>query len=80
MKPGDLVRLNTFFGETTAIVEVPKVSSLGQFFRENGSIAIFLGEYFPEQNISRGTKLLILIDGRMGWVYDNELEMISETR
>jgi len=77
MKPGDLVRLNTFFGETTAIFEVPEVSSLGKFFRVNGSIAMFLGEYFPEQYFGSGTKSLILIDGRTGWVYDNELELIE---
>ena len=80
MKPGDLVRLNTFFDEPASIVEVPKSSSSGQFFCENGSIAMFLGEYFPIPSIVAEPKSLILIDGRIGWVYDNELEMIDEAR
>ena len=79
MKPGDLVRLDTGFGEKTYIVEVPKSSNSGQFSRPNGALAIFLGPHaLAHENTNAELKSLILVDGRVGWVYESELEEIDD--
>lgn len=77
MKPGDLVRLTVDQFQGQMIIYVASIPQATQWHFDDGTLALILGEYFgPEEGAER--KLKILVDGRTGWVYETDCEVINE--
>lgn len=80
MKPGDLVRLtiDPFQGQT--VVYVASIPSGGQWAFDDGTAALVLGEHLDAAVSMKinDRKLKILVEGRLGWVFESECEVISE--
>ena len=78
MKPGDLVKLVS--DDPHAMVYVADIDDRKQRAFDDGTLAVFLDEYHSLNDRGREKKLRVLVEGRMGWIYESECEVISETR
>lgn len=81
MKPGDLVLLRAY-RRASAPIDVrwmlPGSLSVGNYSSEfpGGTPALFLGygDLEAGRQLAEGQRVWILIGGRRGWVWDDELE------
>lgn len=78
MKPGDLIKLVSEDHSTQVYVAGTDVRE--QWIFDEGTLAVFLDEYHWLNERGREKKLRILVEGRMGWIYESECEAIDETR
>ena len=78
MKPGDLVKLVS--DHVSAVVWVADIDDRKRWFFDKGILAIFLDEHHWLNERGDEKKLRILVEGRIGWIYESECEVISETR
>ena len=81
MKPGELVKLVSHVYPRRIYVAFFDVPKQGVF--DNGTHALFLGKHlWPNESlsISGKQKFKILIEGRLGWIYESECKVIDETR
>lgn len=78
MKPGDLVKLIS--DGPTGVVYVAGTDVREQWTFDEGTLAVFLDEYHWLNERGREKKLRILVECRMGWIYESECEAIDETR
>ena len=79
MKRGDLVRLTVDQFQGQMVIYVASIPRATQWLFDDGTLALILGEYFgPEVGDER--KFKILVDGRTGWVYESDCEVINEAR
>lgn len=78
MKPGDLIRLVDPDGAGIYVVTLPTGQAIPSPYSD-GALAIFLG-WDTESARLMNNKARILIDGIPGWVYESEIEGISEAR
>ena len=76
MRPGDLVRIYDPVGTGVYVISLPNGREIPDPYPD-GTLAVFLGSHGkstePDFN-----KALILVEGMQGWVYDSEIEVISE--
>ena len=80
MKPGDLVRLCDRGGCVVQTVGNMNKNSAG-FAVPAGSIALVLEiEMNTNQDNPEDCSVHILVDGKQGWIYPEDGEVISETR
>ena len=79
MKPGDLVRLRADgYGGTLTVVYIKKKA--GVFKVPAGSIALVLkSESGTRHSGPEDHHVHILVDGKMGWIYPEDCEVINET-
>jgi hypothetical protein len=78
MKRGDLVRLTVDQFQGQMVIYVASIPQSTQWLFDDGTLALVLDEYFgPEVGGER--KFKILVDGRTGWVYESDCEVIDET-
>jgi hypothetical protein len=78
MKAGDLVRISGDFGDEFTVGNMNK--NAGGFKVPNGSIALVLEiEMNPAHNDPDDYHAHILVDGKMGWIYPEDGEVIDET-
>ena len=78
MKPGDLVKLVS--DDPHAMVYVAAINGREQRAFDDGTPAVFLDEHHWLNEHGREKKLRILVEGRIGWIYESECEVINETR
>jgi hypothetical protein len=79
MKPGDLVRLQQPAADNFVVGNMNK--NAGGFRVPNGSIALVLEiEMNPAHNDLDDYHAHILVDGKLGWIYPEDGEVINETR
>ena len=76
MKSGDLVKIKSNLGDGSFPVSIGSLSHKQVDEREviAGSVALLLGDFDDYDNEGK----LILIDGMIGWVWCNEIELIDE--
>jgi len=79
MKAGDLVRISGDFGDEFTVGNMNKKAC--GFKVPNGSIALVLEiEMNPAHNDPDVYHAHILVEGRIGWIYKSECEVINEAR
>jgi hypothetical protein len=80
MKPGDLIRLRADgYGGTLTVWYIKK--NAGGFKVPAGSIALVLKiEMNPSHNDPDDHHVNILVDGKLGWIYPEDCEVINEAR
>ena len=79
MKPGDLVRLQALADDNFVVGNMNK--NAGGFRVPNGSIALVLKiEMNPSHNDPDDYHAHILVNGKLGWIYPEDSEMINEAR
>ena len=78
MKPGDLVKLAS--DNHSAQVYVAAIGIREQWIFNEGTSALFLDEHHWLNERGHEKKLRILVDGRVGWIYESECEAIDEAR
>ena len=76
MKPGDLVKLVSEDHSTRIYVAAIDVRE--QWIFDEGTSALFLDEHHWLNERGHEKKLRILVEGRIGWIYESECEVISE--
>lgn len=76
MKPGDLVRLSERDGSETFWLGNPDMNSDGSCIPD-GSIGIVLRLHSPAFN-EEESKLDVLVNGCVGWVYLTDCEVIND--
>ena len=77
MKPGDLVRLQELAADNFVVGNMNK--NTGGFRVPNGSIALVLKiEMNPSHNDPDDYHAHILVNGKLGWIYPEDSEMINE--
>ncbi len=76
MKPGELVQISD--PEGAYVVNLSTGYAMPEPYPE-GTSAIFL-DFHDVADLRGERKIRILIDGIQGWVYESELEVISESR
>ena len=77
MKPGDLVRVTEDFGGEFTVGNMNK--NAGGFKVPAGSIALVLEiEMNPTHNDPDDYHAHILVDGKLGWIYPEDGEVIDE--
>lgn len=62
------------------MVYVAAIDGREQLPFDDGTYAVFLDEFHSLNEHGREKKLRILVEGRIGWIYESECEVISETR
>ena len=77
MKPGDLVKLVS--DDHSAQVYVAAIGIREQRIFNEGTSALFLDEHHWLNERGHEKKLRILVDGRVGWIYESKCEVINET-
>lgn len=79
MKPGDLVRIKNNIGDCSFPVTIGSLTheTITQGEAAAGQFALLLGDF---DNTSDDDAKLILIDGKVGWVWPDELEELDEAR
>ena len=78
MKPGDLVKLVSHVCPEVVYVAFFDAPKQGAF--DNGTHALFLGKHLwtdESLSISGKQKFKILIEGRVGWIYESECKVID---
>lgn len=75
MKPGDLMKISNDEG-LNVYISGPGVENTPSY--PCGTPVIFLGWYEESKQYRRENKASILIDGKVGWVYESELEDFDE--
>jgi hypothetical protein len=81
MKPGDLIRLVADPDMSDGVVHVAWIPPTGQRAFDEGTVGVFLGDYnFVSPRTDGERKVRILIEGRLGWIYESECEAIDEAR
>lgn len=85
MRPGDLVRLVADPDTANGVVHVAWIPPTGQQPFDEGAHAMFLGDHThtrppSHDRIDGERKVRILIESRLGWIYESECEVIDETR
>ena len=78
MKPGDLVRLTIDPFQGQMAVHVASIPSGDQWAFDDGTTAMVIGEHLDAAISINDRKLKILVEGRVGWVFESECEVISE--
>jgi len=77
MKPGDLVRLQELAADNFVVGNMNK--NAGGFRVPNGSIALVLKiEMNPTHEVPEDYHAHILVDGKLGWIYPEDGEVINE--
>ena len=77
MKPGDLVRLQELAADNFVVGNMNK--NAGGFRVPNGSIALVLKiEMNPTHEVLEDYHAHILVDGKPGWIYPEDGEVINE--
>lgn len=79
MNPGDLVRLVADPDTSDGVVHVAWIPRAGQQAFDEGTVGVFLGDHTSSQFFDGERKIRILIEGRLGWIYESECEAIDET-
>lgn len=79
MNPGDLVRLVADPDMSSPFVHVAWIPHAGQQAFDEGTVAVFLGDHTVALPLDGERKIRILIEGRLGWIYESECEAIDET-
>ncbi len=80
MKPGDLVRLTIDPFQGQMVVHVASIPPGDQWVFDDGTTAMVIGEHLDAAISINDRKLKILVEGRVGWVFESECEVINETR
>ena len=79
MKPGDLVKVSDDGGDEFTVGNMNK--NAGGFKVPTGSIALVLEiEMNPAHNDPDDYHAHILVDGKLGWIYPEDGEVINESR
>lgn len=78
MRPGDLVKLVSTDHSRQIYVASINVHVHEQWIFDEGTSALFLDEYHW-LNVGCEKKLRILVEGRIGWIFESECEVIDET-
>lgn len=74
MKQGDLVKL---LADSLGSVMIGTNSdSEKTWIVGHGTIALFLDNH--DEDSLNNKKLMILVEGRVGWIYDDECEVLSD--
>ena len=78
MRAGDLVRLKSQYGDGSFPVTIGSVSFHNMKQREivAGNVALLLGDFKEAEHGMPGSKL-ILVNGELGWVWHDEIEVIK---
>lgn len=81
MKRGDLITLVGDPHGDTDLVEVGFDDRIDSVLFPKGTLALYMGAPISDsKSRSRWTRLDILVDGALGWVYLYEAGMIDEAR
>lgn len=75
MQPGDLVKL---VHAGSGVVCVAAIDSSAVWSVDHGTVAVFIDEHrwLNERGLEK--KLIILVEGRVGWIYASECEALNE--
>ena len=80
MKTGDLVRLTIDPFQGQMMVHVASIPLGEQWAFNDGTTAMVIGEHLDAAVAINDRKLKILVEGRVGWIFESECEVIDETR
>ena len=76
MHPGDLVRLYEAGRRDIDYIVGSFLSGVGGWAVPCGTLAVIIGA-IPD--LGHGLKYRVLVDGKMGWVYKDDCELVDET-
>jgi hypothetical protein len=76
MQPGDLVKL---VHDGLGDVCVAAIDNSAIWSVDHGAVAVFIDEYHWLNERGCEKKLMILVEGRTGWIYESECEVLNET-
>ena len=75
MQSGDLVKL---IQDGLGDICVAAIDSSAVWSVDHGTVAVFIDEHHLLNERGLEKKLMILVEGRMGWIYESECEALNE--